>query len=196
MPNLDVITKRISQAIDLKSRILEEHELLTELSNLVDSCLSALNAGGKIAFCGNGGSFADAQHLSAEFTSRFIFDRPALASIALGTNSSAMSAIGNDYGFENIFAREVEANLDKNDVLIAITTSGNSNNIIQALKAAKKSGIRAFVFTGKSGGALPKNIPAIKIPSNDTARIQENHILFGHILCELVEEGMFGNKTI
>ena len=153
----------------------------------------ALRAGGKIIFCGNGGSFADAQHLSAEFTSRFLFDRPGLPSLALGTNSSAMTAIGNDYGYENVFAREIQAIATPADVLIAITTSGNSGNILKALEAAKEANVPAVVLTGAGRGMLDDATETLNIPSTDTARIQECHILLGHIICGLVEESIFGS---
>ena len=144
-----------------------------------------------ICSCGNGGSFADAQHLSAEFTSKFLFDRESLASVALGTNSSAMTAIGNDYGYENVFSREIEAIGGKKDILIAITTSGNSANILKVLRAAEEQKIYSVVLTGINRGKLGKNIECLNIPSSDTARIQECHILIGHIICGLVEAELF-----
>ena len=149
------------------------------------------NGSGKIIFCGNGGSFADAQHLSAEFTSRFLFDRPGLPSIALGTNSSAVTAIGNDYGYEKVFPREIESIATPNDILIAITTSGNSDNILKALEAAKINHIPTVVFTGAGRGKLPEDVVTLNVPSTETARIQECHILLGHIVCGLVEETIF-----
>ena len=147
-------------------------------------------------FCGNGGSFADAQHLSAEFTSRFLFDRPGLPSLALGTNSSAMSAIGNDYGYENVFAREMQAIATPADVLIAITTSGNSSNILKALETAKHLKVPAVVLTGAGIGKVGTDTETINVPSTDTARIQECHILLGHIICGLVEESIFGSLRV
>ena len=132
--------------------------------------------------------------MSAEFTSRFLFDRPGLASIALGTNSSAMTAIGNDYGYDNVFSREIEAIATQNDILIAITTSGNSTNIIKATETAKNKGLQVTVFTGASNGKLGDHCSAINVPSNQTARIQECHILIGHIICGLVEENIFGKS--
>ena len=145
---LETIKTSIQASIDTKAALLIDTALLQQVSSLADRCTSALRAGGKIIFCGNGGSFADAQHLSAEFTSRFLFDRPGLASLALGTNSSAMTAIGNDYGYENVFAREIQAIATPADVLIAITTSGNSGNILKALDAAKETNVPAVVLTG------------------------------------------------
>ena len=159
--------------------------------DLADRCTKCLLENGKVIFCGNGGSFADAQHLSAEFTSRFLFDRPGLASIALGTNSSSMTAIGNDYGFENVFSREIEAIARSNDILIAITTSGNSVNILKAVEAAKRKKIYTMVLTGSGKGQITEDVPTLKVPSTDTARIQECHILIGHLVCQIVEENIY-----
>ena len=191
---IDVIKNTILASVEVKNLVLRDTSLIDQISKLSDTCIKSLLAGGKIIFCGNGGSFADAQHLSAELTSRFIFDRPGLASIALGTNSSAMSAIGNDYGYERIFSREIEAIGDANDVLVAITTSGNSRNILNAIAAAKMKNIYTVVFTGHGRGALGQEVETLNIPSTDTARIQECHILIGHIICGLIEATMFGVK--
>jgi|TARA_B110001469_G_C9610363_1_gene303611 D-sedoheptulose 7-phosphate isomerase len=190
---LENIKASVQASIDTKIALLNDDALLQQVSSLAERCTSALRAGGKIIFCGNGGSFADAQHLSAEFTSRFLFDRPGLPSLALGTNSSAMTAIGNDYGYENVFAREIEAIATPADVLIAITTSGNSVNILKALEAAKETNVPSVVLTGAGRGMLDAATEALNIPSTDTARIQECHILLGHIICGLVEESIFGS---
>ena len=188
---LEVVKQQIRSSIDTKEKLISDDALMNGVLALSEKCALALRSGGKILFCGNGGSFADAQHLSAEFTSRFLFDRPGLPSLALGTNSSAMTAIGNDYGYENVFAREIEAIATPADVLIAITTSGNSENILKALKAAKEKNVPTVVLTGAGKGHLPKDIQALHIPSSDTARIQECHILIGHIICGLVEADIF-----
>ena len=193
MMTLETIKASIQASIDTKAALLNDNALLQQVSSLAEQCTAALRAGGKIIFCGNGGSFADAQHLSAEFTSRFLFDRPGLPSLALGTNSSAMTAIGNDYGYENVFAREIEAIATPADVLIAITTSGNSGNILKALEAAKETNVPAVVLTGAGRGMLDAATETLNIPSTDTARIQECHILLGHIVCGLVEESIFGS---
>ena len=153
--------------------------------------MKALQAEGKIIFAGNGGSFADAQHLSAEFTSRFLFDRAPLPSLALGTNSSAISAIGNDYGYDNVFSRELRGIAQPQDIFIGISTSGNSRNIVRAVETAQELGIPTALLTGHSGGALATLCDCLCVPSSDTARIQECHILLGHILCELVEQKFF-----
>ena len=190
---MESVKKAIQASIDTKEKLLNDDALLKQVSTLAERCTAALRAGGKIIFCGNGGSFADAQHLSAEFTSRFLFDRPGLPSLALGTNSSAMTAIGNDYGYENVFAREIQAIATPADVIIAITTSGNSGNILKALEAAKETNVSAIVLTGAGSGMLDDATETLNVPSTDTARIQECHILLGHIICGLVEESIFGS---
>ena len=187
------VKSQIQASIDVKATLLGNDALMQQVFELAEKCTAALRAGGKVIFCGNGGSFADAQHLSAEFTSRFLFDRPGLPSLALGTNSSAMTAIGNDYGYENVFAREIQAIATPADVLIAITTSGNSGNILKALEAATKANIPSVVLTGAGRGMLDAATETLNIPSTDTARIQECHILLGHIICGLVEESIFGS---
>lgn len=188
---IDSIKAEVQASIDVKITLLNNDALMHKVFDLAEKCSAALRAGGKIIFCGNGGSFADAQHLSAEFTSRFLFDRPGLPSLALGTNSSAMTAIGNDYGYENVFAREIQAIATPADMIIAITTSGNSGNILKALEAARSANVPAIVLTGAGRGMLDDTTEAINIPSTDTARIQECHILIGHILCRIVEENLF-----
>lgn len=188
------IKDEIAASIEVKELLKADESLIARIATLAEECSAALRLGGKIIFCGNGGSFADAQHLSAEFTSRFMFDRPPLASVVLGANSSAMSAIGNDYGYDQVFSREVKAIGQPHDILIAISTSGNSKNVVSAIVAASELGMRAFVLTGKSGGKLQSVVDCFNIPSDDTARIQECHILVGHMICGMVEAEMFGDK--
>ena len=188
---IERVKTEIQASIDVKSYLLSDEALMAQVISLAERCSAALRSGGKVIFCGNGGSFADSQHLSAEFTSRFLFDRPGLASIALGTNSSAMTAIGNDYGYDKVFAREIEAIANPPDILIAITTSGNSQNILTALESARQKDIDAVVLTGAGPGRLPADIETLNMPSTDTARIQESHILIGHIICGLVEADIF-----
>jgi D-sedoheptulose 7-phosphate isomerase len=188
---MESVKLEIQASIDAKTALLADNALMQQVFELAEQCTAALRAGGKVIFCGNGGSFADAQHLSAEFTSRFLFDRPGLPSLALGTNSSAMTAIGNDYGYENVFAREIQAIATPVDVLIAITTSGNSVNILKALEAAKVANVPAIVLTGAGRGRLDDAIETLNVPSTDTARIQECHILIGHIICGIVEKNIF-----
>ena len=188
---LDVIRAEIHASIAVKQAVLADEVLLRQVAQLADVCLSALRGGGKVIFAGNGGSFADAQHLSAEFTSRFMFDRAPLASLALGTNNSAISAIGNDYGYEQVFARELQGIAHAADVFIPISTSGNSTNILAAIKVANEMGVKTVAWTGGAGGQLKALCGCICVPSKETARIQECHILIGHILCGLVETGFF-----
>ena len=189
---LSQIKTQIRASVAVKVALLDDEILLDQVIQLAQTCLCALRAGGKIIFAGNGGSFADAQHLSAEFTSRFLFDRAALASLALGTNNSAMSAIGNDYGYEQVFARELSGIAKPDDVFIPISTSGNSLNILAAVALAKELGVTTVAWTGETGGQLKSVCDCLCIPSSDTARIQECHIMVGHILCSLVEREYFG----
>lgn len=158
----------------------------------VELCVESLRAGGKVMFAGNGGSAADAQHWAGELVSRFYYDRPGLAAIALTTDSSILTAIGNDYGYDYTFARQVEALGQAGDVFIAISTSGNSPNILRAADAARARGIRVIGFTGESGGKLaPLADLCFRMPSSETPRIQEGHELIGHMLCALVEAEMY-----
>lgn len=188
------IEKIIQNSIEIKQKILVNKNILNQIELLADLCIHALRVNGKIIFCGNGGSFADAQHLSAEFTSKFLFDRAPLASLVLGANNSAISAIGNDFGYDQVFAREIDCVTNENDVFIPISTSGNSLNIINAIEKAKSKSIKVMALTGESGGKLIKMCDCIRVPSTDTARIQEAHILIGHIVCELVEYEMFSKR--
>ena len=181
----------ISESIAVKKALLDDDQLLAKIENLAVNCLNSLRSNGKIIFAGNGGSFADAQHLSAEFTSRFLFDRAPMASLALGTNNSAISAIGNDYGFEQVFARELTGMANASDVFIPISTSGTSPNILAAVKQAKLLGLEPVALTGLDGGKVADLCDCICVPSKETSRIQECHILIGHIICELVEHYYF-----
>jgi D-sedoheptulose 7-phosphate isomerase len=187
----DDIKQQITASISLKSAVLADAQIIFQLESLVTLCLKSLQAGGKIIFAGNGGSFADAQHLSAELTSRFLFDRAPLASLALGTNNSAISAVGNDYGYEQVFSRELESIAKPDDVFMPIKTSGYSVNILAAAKVAKQIGVTIVGLTGSTGGKLRLLCDCICIPSDDTARIQECHIMLGHILCSLVKSRYF-----
>ena len=188
---LELVSKEILDSIEVKKKINADSDLIKQIIQISTDCISSLNKGGKIIFCGNGGSFADAQHLSAEFTSRFLFDRPALASVALGTNNSGITAMGNDYGYDKVFSRELEAIGSDKDIFIGITTSGNSPNIINAVDVANKLGIKTYILTGKTGGILKSKAECLNVPSNETPRIQESHIMIGHIFCGLVESKMF-----
>lgn len=185
------IQEYINLSINIKKKLLEDTEIISNIEELSIKCLESLKDGGKIIFAGNGGSFGDAQHISAEFTSRFLFDREPLASIALATNNSAVTAIGNDYGYEFIFSRELKAIGNKKDIFIPITTSGNSKNIIEAIKVANSIGIYTVCLTGNSGGKIKDLCNTMIVPSKATERIQECHILIGHIVCAIVESNYF-----
>lgn len=186
-----IVTKYILDSIAAKKAILNSPILLMQISALSKTCADSLLAGGKIIFAGNGGSFADAQHLSAELISRFMFNRSPLPSLVLGANSSSITAIGNDYGYEQVFARELEAVAKIGDVFIPISTSGNSPNILAAVKKANELRLSVIAFTGESGGMMSSLCECLSIPSKDTARIQECHIMVGHIVCGLVEQAIF-----
>ena len=158
----------------------------------VELCVESLRAGGKILFAGNGGSAADAQHWAGELVSRFYYDRPGLAAIALTTDSSILTAIGNDYGYDYVFARQVEALGQAGDVLVAISTSGNSPNVLRAADVARARGMQVIAFTGRSGGKLlSMSDLCFRMPSDETPRIQEGHEFVGHLLCALIEAGLF-----
>jgi len=187
----ELILNEIIRSIEVKQLVLESAEIIDKVEKLVNDCLGALKSGGKIIFCGNGGSFADSQHLAAEFVSRLRFDRAPLASIALGTNSSNMSAIGNDYGYDSVFTRELLALSGKNDIFIPISTSGNSPNVINAINAANELGIKIYGLTGGAGGLMKDLCETIIVPDQRTEKIQEVHIMLGHIICYLIEEKIF-----
>lgn len=189
--SLTVIRDQIAASIAVKNAILTDEKLIDQIEKLAAGCVQCLRSGGKVIFAGNGGSFADAQHLSAEFISRFMFDRAPLASLVLGANNSAISAIGNDYGYEQVFARELQGVANPGDVFIPITTSGNSSNILVAVEQARKQDLTIVAFTGEGGGKLAGLCNCLCVPSRETARIQESHILIGHIVCGLVEQAYF-----
>lgn len=187
------IKEHFTHSIEVKEKILKNENLLLLIEKVALECVKAYKQGNKTLLAGNGGSAADAQHLAGEFVSRFYFDRPGVASIALTTDTSILTAIGNDYGYEKVFARQVQAQGVKGDIFIGISTSGNSLNILEALKICKEKGIVSVGFTGESGGKMAELCDyCIKVPSKETPRIQESHILIGHILCAIVEETLFG----
>ncbi|WP_291726607.1 SIS domain-containing protein [Bernardetia sp.] len=186
------INTRIQESIATKERILTNESLLENISKAAQAWKIAFQNDKKVLFCGNGGSAADAQHISAELSGRFYKDRKPLFSEALHVNSSYMTAVGNDYGYDIVFERMVQAMGRKGDVLVAISTSGNSPNIVKAVEAAKKIGMITIGMTGSKGGKLKELCDIIlNVPSDDTPRIQESHILIGHILCEWVENALF-----
>lgn len=186
------IPQSIEQSIAVKQRVLNDEALLSRIQQAADMIVDCLRNGGKIHFCGNGGSAADAQHLAAELSGRFYFDRPPLNAEALHCNSSYLTAVGNDYGYEHIYSRLIQAQGKKGDVLVGISTSGNSQNVLLAYEACRKMGIGIISLTGETGGKM-KDMSDIllNVPSKDTPRIQESHIMVGHIICELVESAIF-----
>lgn len=188
----DKISRIIKSSIDVKQNVLQDDKMIERIMECVDVIVSAFKNGNKVLFCGNGGSAADAQHLAAEFSGRFYADRDALPAEALHANTSYITAVANDYHFDVIYSRLVKGTGNKGDVLIGLSTSGNSKNILNAFDAAKEKGMVTIGFTGASGGLLKdKSDYLINVPSTDTPRIQESHILIGHIICELVEEKYF-----
>ncbi len=189
---MEKIKSIIKASIETKQQVLQDEELLKTIEKVVDVMVTAFKNGNKIYFCGNGGSAADAQHLAAEFSGRFYKDRKALPAEALHCNTSYLTAVANDYGFDLIYSRMMEGIGEKGDVLVGLSTSGNSTNIVKAFEVAKEKGIITVGFTGLTGGVM-KSITdyLINIPSADTPRIQESHIMMGHIVCQLVEEKYF-----
>ncbi|MBF7066881.1 D-sedoheptulose 7-phosphate isomerase [Campylobacter volucris] len=194
MENLNLYIKsHFADSIKVKDEILNDENLINLIKKAALMIIQAYKNGNKTLLAGNGGSAADAQHIAGEFVSRFYFDRPGIASIALSTDTSILTAIGNDYGYENLFARQVQAQGNKGDVFIGISTSGNSKNILKALEICKEKEILSIGLSGDSGGAMNELCDiCIKVPSSCTPRIQEAHILIGHILCAIVEEELFG----
>jgi len=189
--------KIIKEAIEEHKKVLFSLEKYIPLIEKIASlCISSLKKGGKIVFCGNGGSAADSQHLAAELVGRFLKEKRPLSSLALSTNTSILTALGNDYGFEYTFSKQIEALLKPEDILVAISTSGNSKNVIEAVKKAKEIKTKTIGLLGKGGGKLKKivDLPLV-IESDNTARIQEMHILVGHILCKLIEEEYIGKSN-
>ncbi len=186
------IKKLIKASIDTKQALLENEQLILTIDSIVKMVVPAFNNGQRVHFCGNGGSAADAQHLAAEFSGRFYKNRRALPSEALHCNTSYLTAVANDYSFDEIYSRLVDGIMEKGDVLIGLSTSGNSKNIVKAFETARAKGIITVGFTGEDGGALRElSDHLINIPSSVTPRIQEAHILVGHIICELVEAAIF-----
>jgi D-sedoheptulose 7-phosphate isomerase len=186
----------IKASIDTKQLVLQDEELLRTIEKVVEVIVTAFRNGKRVYFCGNGGSAADAQHLAAEFSGRFYTDRKALPAEALHCNTSYLTAVGNDYGFDVIYSRMIDGIGQKGDVLVGLSTSGNSANIVRAFETAKTKGMITVAFTGLTGGALKSaSDHLINIPSADTPRIQESHIMVGHIVCQLVEEKYFTPQT-
>lgn len=186
---MEKIKSIIQASIEVKQQVLQNEQLLSTIEQIVKTITASLQNGGRIYFCGNGGSAADAQHLAAEFSGRFYIDRKALPAEALHCNTSYLTAVANDYSYEVVYARLIDGIANKGDVLVGLSTSGNSANIVKAFEVAKQKGVTTIGFTGLSGGAMKSlSDHLINVPSTDTPRIQESHILIGHIICQLVEE--------
>ena len=187
-----IIQSRIQESIEAKQQLLSNEPLLATIEQVSHTIISALKNGNKILFCGNGGSAADAQHLAAEFSGRFYLNRKALPAEALHVNTSYLTAVANDYGYDVVYARLVEGIGVTGDILVGLSTSGNSTNIIKAFEAAKQNGLITVAFTGEGGGKM-KDLAdyVINVPSAVTPRIQESHILVGHIICEVAEAEYF-----
>lgn len=187
-----MLRKAIENSIALKEKILKDKDLISAIQKSAEEICLAFRNGNKVLLCGNGGSAADAQHLAAEFSGRFYYDRDPLSAEALHANTSFLTAVANDYSFDQVYARAVKAHGKKGDILIGISTSGNSANIVNALKSAVDKGMVTIGFTGRTGGKMKEHCCyLINIPSDDTPRIQEAHITIGHSICEIVEATLF-----
>jgi D-sedoheptulose 7-phosphate isomerase len=192
---METIRKQIEESINVKKLLLKDDEIPKSIRRAADLCTTSLKNGNKLILAGNGGSAADAQHLAGELVNRFGFERPGLSAIAITTDTSIITSISNDYGFERLFARQIEAIGKKGDVLISLSTSGSSANIVEGIKEAKKAGITTIGLTGRSGGKMAHLCDlCLMIPSDEAPRIQEAHILIGHIICSLVENSIFRKK--
>ena len=188
------IKDQIRKSYETKQAIYENEDLLNKIETVARKCVDLYRGDKKTILAGNGGSAADAQHIAAELVGRYGFDRPSLPSLALTTDTSNLTAIGNDYGYDQVFSRQLEGMGQKGDIFIGISTSGNSANIIRAFDSAKQKGIMTVALTGRDGGEMAKLADiALIVPSDSTPRIQESHILIGHILCDIIEKEIFAN---
>jgi len=191
--NNEAIKRRLMESSEIKALMSKDSELVSAIGEAVDCIVSTYQNGGKVLFCGNGGSAADAQHLAAELSGKFYLDRAPLDAEALHVNTSYLTAVANDYSFEDVFSRAVEGKGKEGDVLVVISTSGNSKNVINAIISAKSKGMKVIGMSGGNGGRMSSMCDILlRVPSSDTPRIQEGHITIGHIICELVEEKLFG----
>jgi D-sedoheptulose 7-phosphate isomerase len=188
---LESIEKMIQDSLATKQKVLEDKSLHQKIAEVTQLIVDAMNHGKKVLIAGNGGSAADAQHIAAEFVSRFEFDRPGLPAIALTTDTSALTAIGNDYGYEKVFSRQIQALGQAGDIFIGITTSGNSKNVLLGIEAAQAKGITCVALCGQGGKIHDMVDYVLAAPSTHTPRIQESHILIAHMVCALVEEAIF-----
>ena len=186
------ISAQVAEAQHVMSVMLADEVLLSTVESVAKACIACIQSGGKILLAGNGGSAADAQHIAGELVSRFAFDRPGLSAIALTTDTSILTAIGNDYGYDALFARQIQAHGNKGDVFIGYSTSGKSSNILHAFEEASSRGLVCIGLTGDRGGPMRKLCDyLLEVPSDDTPKIQEGHLVLGHILCGLVENELF-----
>jgi D-sedoheptulose 7-phosphate isomerase len=193
---LQRVSASIEASIATKRALLSNADLLSTIATSAELVVAAFKAGNKVILFGNGGSAADSQHIAAEFVGRFAFDRPALPALALSVNTSCVTAIGNDYGFDQVFSRQLEALARPGDVAIGISTSGNSPNVLGGIATANRLALRTVAWTGCTGGKLKHAAEyCICVPSNETPRIQECHILVGHIVAEIVEQEIFGEQS-
>jgi len=193
---MEKIKNIIQASIDVKKQMLADEKLLLTVMDTVNVIVNAFEKGNKVLFCGNGGSASDAQHLAAEFSGRFYTDRDALPAEALHCNTSYITAVANDYSYDVIYSRLIKGIGNEGDILVGLSTSGNSKNIVSAFEVAKEKKMTTIAFTGSTGGKLKKDADyLINIPSDDTPRIQESHITIGHIICQLVEEIYFAETN-
>ena len=182
----------VKDSIDVKQLILTDKDLIKRINDAALMCVESLKNGGKIHFCGNGGSAADAQHLAAELSGRFYYDRPPLNAEALHVNTSYLTAVANDYSYDMVYARMLQASAKKGDVFFGISTSGNSANIVKTIEVAKEIGVKTIGMTGETGGKMASICDVLlNVPSKCTPRIQESHIMIGHIICEIIEATIF-----
>lgn len=188
------IKEQIKKSFEIKQTIYENENLINKIEEVSKLCVALYRGDKKTILAGNGGSAADAQHIAAELVGRYGFDRPSIPSLALTTDTSCLTAIGNDYGYDNVFSRQLEGMGQAGDIFIGISTSGNSKNIINAFISAKKKGITTVALVGRDGGEMAKMADvALVVPSDSTPRIQESHILIGHIICDIIEKEIFGD---
>ena len=190
--NNDYVATMLAESRRVIAAVHDDDALRAAVQRAAQACVDSLRAGGKVLFAGNGGSAADAQHMAGEFVSRFMYDRPGLAAVALTTDTSTLTAIGNDYGFEKLFERQVQALGRRGDVLVVYSTSGSSPNILRALEAARSAGVVTVGYTGNRGGPMVAlSDILLAVPSAETPRVQEGHLVLGHVMCGLVERAMF-----
>lgn len=189
------VTAQIRESINVKNRILSQEEIIDRIAQAADILAESYRNAGTLLICGNGGSASDAEHMAGELVGRFLIERKAFPAIALASNPATLTAVGNDYTFEDIYARQVEAFADPRNVLLGITTSGNSANIVKVLEKARASGMKTLALLGRDGGKakMLADVPIV-VPAQETARIQESHIMIIHILCDLVERELCGKR--